>query len=339
MTASEMITGIKLGLDKSSGLTLPAFTNDELYYWINRTIEEFVKTRYSGWNIKRESFEQNQKRTDDLRSLIKEDVLPIIDGSLKPNSYIADLYYYGEWDEEIATESLVEGRIYKVVGGDIRHPAEGTTYSEGEYFVAGATGTWDDGDPATGGYPVNGELYWITLGEESLIAYIPLGDSETVVTSGNLVSGSVYKVITDSITHVVEYEVGSYFVATSTEYTGDGSVIEVETLRVPIIDCSIDTYTQYLENPYSEHILHYDKAKPLRLFYQDCVELITDGTYGVIYYYLRYLKRPQEVSSVNDCDLPEHTHAEIVEMTVSTLLENIEHQRYQTHSVEVSKIE
>jgi hypothetical protein len=341
MTGSEMLQAIRLGLDKSSGLTLPAFTDTELYDWINKSVRKFVKTRYSGFNIKRESFEQTQKRTEDLRSLVKEDILTVTEGTIKPNSYIADLYQYGDWDESITSGSLVIGRIYKVMVGSIRNPsgAEGITYVEGDYFVATAA-TWDATAVPTGGYPVNGELYWIALGEEGLIAYIPLGDLQTVVASGSIVEDSVYKVITGPVTYdAIVYAVGEYFVATdTTTYTG-GTVIEVTTIRVPVVDCSIDTYSKYLEDPYSEHILHYDRAKPLRLFYQDYVELITDGTYGVIYYYLRYMKRPQEVSSVNDCDLPEHTHEEIVELTVSTLLENIEQPRYQSHAVEASTIE
>lgn len=46
------------------------------FYWLNQAINKFVKTRYSGTNAKAVSFEQNQKRIDDLRTLIKEEVYP-----------------------------------------------------------------------------------------------------------------------------------------------------------------------------------------------------------------------------------------------------------------------
>lgn len=43
-------------------------------WWLNRGLEKFYKTRYSGLNFKQEGFEQNQKRIDDLRTLVKTKV-------------------------------------------------------------------------------------------------------------------------------------------------------------------------------------------------------------------------------------------------------------------------
>jgi hypothetical protein len=56
---------------------------------------------------------------------------------------------------------------------------------------------------------------------------------------------------------------------------------------------------------------------------------------------MRYIRKPAVISLTGavDCDLPEYTHGEIVEMTVNRLLENIESPRYQTHTVELNKIE
>lgn len=39
-------------------------------YFLNSALDIFYKGRYSGMNIKRESFEQTQKRIDDLRTLV-----------------------------------------------------------------------------------------------------------------------------------------------------------------------------------------------------------------------------------------------------------------------------
>lgn len=40
-------------------------------YWLNQGLEKFYKTRYSGLNSKGTGFEQDQKRIDDLRTLIR----------------------------------------------------------------------------------------------------------------------------------------------------------------------------------------------------------------------------------------------------------------------------
>ena len=50
------------------GLNKPK--SDDIEYWLNVGLDKFVKTRYSGVNTKGESFEQSQKRIDDLRTLV-----------------------------------------------------------------------------------------------------------------------------------------------------------------------------------------------------------------------------------------------------------------------------
>lgn len=51
-------------------------------WWLNRGLEKFFKTRYSGINYKGLGFEQNQKRIDDLRTLVVRDELtPIKESS------------------------------------------------------------------------------------------------------------------------------------------------------------------------------------------------------------------------------------------------------------------
>ena len=50
------------------GLNKPKSMDTE--WWLNKGLEKFWKTRYSGLNSKRTSFEQDQKRIDDLRTLV-----------------------------------------------------------------------------------------------------------------------------------------------------------------------------------------------------------------------------------------------------------------------------
>lgn len=51
-------------------------------WWLNRGLEKFVKTRYSGVNYKGLGFEQDQKRIDDLRTLvIKTTLTPVAESS------------------------------------------------------------------------------------------------------------------------------------------------------------------------------------------------------------------------------------------------------------------
>lgn len=174
--------------------------------------------------------------------------------------------------------------------------------------------------------------------------------------------------------------------------------ISTTTKRQGVTQCTADTYNSHVNDPYSEHILHYEEAKPLRLVYQNTVELVTDGNYTIPLYILRYLRKPRRVNIMTtayipatsnieegvtyvvsgadvtyngtiyqsvtsdtfigvagvrtftglgstatavptSCDLPEHTHDEIVSLTVSMVLENIEQPRYQSQMNELNKVE
>ena len=235
MTIGEMHIAFKMWLDKSYGLELAAFENEEIDFWLNKAVREFVKTRYSGMNVKREGFEESQKRIDDLRTLVIEEDLSVTDGTNKPNSFIADL------------TSLIEE-------------------------------------------------YWFTVGEEVTIEY------------NDIRSPSV-----------------------------------ASTKRQGVIEATANNYRALIDNPYSEHRLHYEEAKPIRLFLGDTVELITDGNYDVTEYHIRFIRKPVEVSITSDpivhCDLPEHTHDEVVKMAVRMALENIEQPRYGSFAQEQSVME
>ena len=111
MTVTEMQLAIRLELDKSTALTGSVdFLPEELDFWLQEGQERFIKQRMFGTNSKQQSFDQTQKRIDDLRSLIvqtgkinlssstfgtniKEGTLPITDGSNPYLFYImSDVY-------------------------------------------------------------------------------------------------------------------------------------------------------------------------------------------------------------------------------------------------------
>lgn len=226
-----MFIGFRMEIDKSTHLVNPHFEDEEIDWWLNQAVEKFVKTRYSGLNSKGESFEQTQKRIDDLRTLIVEESIVPIAGTAdvhKTNSYVATL-------------------------------------------------------------PTPATIYMFALGEEV------------------------------TVTNLLDVLIGKF----------------------GITQCTVDTYRDMIDNPFSEHILHYNECKPLRLFYGNVVELVTDGNYKVTKYHIRYLKQPAVIDGTGpvNCDLPVHTHSEIVKLAANMVLENIEQPRYQTHTAEVATME
>lgn len=290
MNSEQMHLAVKLGLDKTEGLTYAAFEPEEIDFWLNEAVDRFIKTRYSGSNVKQESFEQSQKRIEDLRTLVSETrVVPVVatGSSDKPNSYIV----------------------------------------------------------GPGLFPSDYMLF-----------------------------------LNDEVSIIFPHEVTN--VST--------------TIRTYPIVCTSDTYSTKINDPYSEHRLHLSTARPLRMFTEKGIELITDGQYVIPYYYIKYLRKPARINyaltdsqtaatsdivdgiqylvsgdhvhyngvqydvgevftgvldvtaftgsgtataQLMNCDLPEHTHREIVLLTVKILTENIESPRYQTESVELTQNE
>ena len=200
----------------------------DIFYWINRAIEKFTKTRYDGYNPKREGFEQTQKRIDDLRTLVKEVTISTTTGSTKPNGVIATL------------------------------PND----------------------------------YMFMVGEEVDVTYT---DNHSVVI----------------------------------------------TQRDAVTETNVNSYAREIKNTLGEYNLHYGLARPLRLFYGNTIELITDGNYTVPTYYLRYIKVPAVVALPStNCDLPTQCHSEIVKMAVGMYVESIKDDgRYKTIENELNTME
>ena len=327
MTVLELHRAVRYEIDKTDSLDSVGFLPEEYDYWLNSAIINKVKSKFSGSGVKREAFEQNQKRIDDLRTLVKETSISTTKGS----------------------ESYDISNVYKA------------------------------SLPSTS--------YWFTLAEEADIVY-KTGTSS--VGTSNLTVGSYYKVEDGTITHdSTNYSDGEYFKASTTNYTessGSPKVYLCTKKRVSINETTSDQFKFDFENPYNEYNFYNYEAKPLRLFRDNQVYLISDGNYGIANYYLTYLKKPQEISidtitTINSgtlydvsennitynstsytpgdtfegvdsetsftgsgevrktIDLPEHTHDEIVKEAANMMLENTENPRYQSHSIENMKSE
>lgn len=72
MTVAQMHQAFRFGMDKLDSVNYPNFLPEEIDLLLNQAQERFVKQRYGINNPKRTSFEETQKRTDDLRELIRD---------------------------------------------------------------------------------------------------------------------------------------------------------------------------------------------------------------------------------------------------------------------------
>ena len=75
MTISEAHRAFRFGLDKMDGLNAPNFLPEEIDLLLNQAQERFIKQRYDNTNVKRTGFEQDEKRTEDLKEILESKVL------------------------------------------------------------------------------------------------------------------------------------------------------------------------------------------------------------------------------------------------------------------------
>lgn len=70
-----MHISFKEGLDKFDSLNYPDFQADQIDLILNQAQDTFVKQRYGFTNIKKQSFEETQKRTEDIKNVVLNAIL------------------------------------------------------------------------------------------------------------------------------------------------------------------------------------------------------------------------------------------------------------------------
>jgi hypothetical protein len=93
-----------------------------------------------------------------------------------------------------------------------------------------------------------------------------------------------------------------------------------------------DMLYKMLKNPFASP----NGNTPIAVFEGNSIRIISNKLSILKSYALEYIRKPvkMDLSLCIDCELPEHTHQEVVDLTIKHILEAIESQRYQTNSVE-----
>lgn len=91
MTLSEFHIQFKMALDKIDSSAYPDILVEEIDVFLNEAQERFIKTRYGLNNLYKEGFEEIQKRTDDLRTLVVTNYAPVSAVTTETNTYSANI--------------------------------------------------------------------------------------------------------------------------------------------------------------------------------------------------------------------------------------------------------
>lgn len=86
MLTRDAILSLKIKLDKLDTSSLPEVPDEIAVFWINEATIRIIKQRAFGTNPKKESFEEDQKRMDDLRKVISYTTLTGPTNGFFPNS-------------------------------------------------------------------------------------------------------------------------------------------------------------------------------------------------------------------------------------------------------------
>lgn len=120
-------------------------------------------------------------------------------------------------------------------------------------------------------------------------------------------------------------------------------------MRIPVKPITHDEYNYTIKSPFKKP----SRKKVLRLDYnRDNLqlmrthELLTDGTYVVVRYFVRYIRRPRGIvvdkttpANMVNCELDESTHREVVAIAVRMATGITKPEEYQIKTIEEAKTE
>lgn len=93
MTIQEFHIAINQELDKTQDMEAAYMSPEQIDYWLNKGIRTLVRKRYGGNNRSKTSFEQTQKRIDDLRMITVFTSNPDGSPALLPVTLVGTTYY------------------------------------------------------------------------------------------------------------------------------------------------------------------------------------------------------------------------------------------------------
>jgi len=302
MTIAEMHTAINLGVQKIASFQVDLFLSTEIDLEINKNIDRFTKQRYNSLGNKyTQGFEESQKRIDDLRTLIiEESVSTTFKGQIDDNIYIDSAAI------PVGTEAAKKYMFLLNVRALVSYKNCQTI----DYAIEHEPAFCVCSDPQ-----FSTEFDCVDNAETWNCAYVSLGNRI----------------------------VGNYQVDANGSFVTDANgelILLADIHKNTSSQCKfvqLDDVYALLDDPFNKTTYN----KPLYTVVDENLDFYTDDTFLISKVKMTYLAHPTEVSLANStaCDLPFHTHQEIVDMTVNSILEGISDPRYQTSQIEVHKSE
>jgi hypothetical protein len=341
-----MHTAIEQKLQNLNSYVFENFQPEEIDLFINEAQETFIKQRlYPDSNPKRRGFEDTSKRLADLQSIVKEvSLLPVIDNT-NPDYR---RYLLGSATPILVTAAAA-GSLYQIVSvGNTTFTTIGAPNNEvGTVFIASAAGT------GTGTVTLYDYFIHVSSRINLVVNAKPLAIEQGITTRYLGMAVTTTNPATPTPVR------GDFYIANTTgSYTNfalsptrnnilyyDGSAWSIRALPVfnfPVYNSPVrvseheDVFRDQT-NPFAKST----ERSPLAVVRENSLRVLHSERLILKDLFMTYIRKPRAVSitSLLNCELPEHTHLEIVDSVVNRILEVIESQRYQSSNQESLKNE
>ena len=392
MNVAFMHLAVQQGVDKINSLQADMLLPQEIDIELNKSMFKFVNLKYGKNNKFNTGFEESQKRIDDLRSLLREVLIPTTyKEQLLSNIWVDTVAFPADYMYYINSRSTIALNDCNPISFDIEATADVSYFNfdlnflttDNTAFIDSIFMRTDPADVTTANYlnipifqlpsqfvfpqdieelrlwiidpdnwPVGFQIYWENFGSishtgEFIVVvdtmlypqYNHDGSVTNAYTSTNLITSIVALDSTNNIVTVGGgVELINYANLAALNNTGT-RVTTAATKRIKTENkfSQLDDIFTMLEDPFNTT----KHTSPLFTVRRNNMDLYTSDIFIIEEVKLTYLKLPTDISlslGIN-CELPDHTHREIVDMTISSILEGISDPRYKTHEAESGKNE
>jgi hypothetical protein len=379
MNVTEMHLAIQQGVDKINSLQADLLLSQEIDIELNKSQMRFINTKYGKNNKYRKGFEESQKRIDDLRSLVREykglvtfkETLGnkfFVDSFSLPSDYLYLVntltnsninenckrieYFLSEPDPvfyfTMSLDTFICNNNTSIADSIIM-------YEDKTDLSKGAAVLWQNTNGYTFPADINAvredilanpgpgfDIYWEQYGDLNYQGQF------IVIPNSNTYSWLYWdaSVSPFTVTELVNVATGGSQLQSKTPFyssaflnnrritTEPGKAKEVTAKSTFVQQDDIFTL---LTDPFNTT----KYTDPLYTIRGNALDIYTSDIFIIDSVKITYVRKPSKISlSLGvSCELPEHCHQEIVDMTVSSILEGISDPRYQSHQIEVNKNE
>lgn len=332
MLIQEMHNKIELRLQKMASHAYDWIQSPQVDSYINDTILAYVKNRVNSFSESRKApFQRNIKSMEDLKTLVVPGytlrAYSVDSGEFFESDLPADYMFMVESTSFTADKCKFPNGFptptsYTIYSAEVTLPHNLKSISIGTTELINLT-TQQIQTDSSAAFIMHNNLRSI-LNNSLCNIYFLNGDKYLFVSKATSLPEVI--TVTQSLGDTFPSNTFNWSSVTKQAYPTSDSFTKV---RNRIIEQ--EQFTHYFDHPFAKTMAH----SPSGFVYDRFLKIHTNKRFILSNVEITYIRKPRLVDlySNTSCDLPEHTHQEIVDKTVLDILETIESRRTQSKQV------